>query len=343
MLVELALERYGLRGARLHRLRQGFVKVFYVVHSTRGQFCLRIYNLPAATEPAPRSNAKLLTPPPGRSSLQQLRAQLRWLWALSRETPLRVPEPVPTADGSLMSYVPSEGAAKPGRPGRHCVLLRWVPGTHKKEGLSPADISEVGSYVAGLHNHAERYALLEPSALPRWDWQWPFGESVPLWSQGQRFYSTQEMAVFEAAAQRVRGDLQQLGYGNNAFGPIHRDLHLNNILFHGRRVSAIDFDSCGLGHYLLDLAVLLNALRIQRPDRFWRLRRPSSRVTSVSSPLPETYQRHLMTFHAMRYVARVNRELRALSSEANRHRAQGPHLLHTAVTWLRSNYLKDER
>jgi Ser/Thr protein kinase RdoA (MazF antagonist) len=347
-LVEMALERYGLSGARMYRLRQGFVGVFRVVCSARGEFCLRMYDLPPNSEHEPGSDPKVLTPPPGRPSPRQLREQLLWLRALARETILLVPEPVPTVDGSLMAYVPSEGAAKPHQRGRHCVLLRWVPGTHKREELSPADVSVVGSYVAGLHNHAQRYEPPEPSALPRYDWHWPFGESVPLWSMGEQVYSAKEMAAFEAAAQRVVEDLQELGYGRDVFGPIHRDLQLGNIVFDGGRVSAIDFDSCGLGHYLLDLAVVLNALRvntprIQRPDRFQSKREALLEGYERERPLPEGYRRYLMTFHAMRHVARVNREFRARDSEANYYRALGDRLLRTAVTWLQSNYLKDER
>jgi hypothetical protein len=86
-LVQMALERFGLRGARLNQLRQGFVRVFHVVSSTREEFCLRTYDLPADGEHASRS-----APPPGRPSLEQLRAQLLWLSALASETPLLVPE-----------------------------------------------------------------------------------------------------------------------------------------------------------------------------------------------------------------------------------------------------------
>jgi Ser/Thr protein kinase RdoA (MazF antagonist) len=241
-----------------------------VVCPTRGEFCLKMYQLPPEGEHASRSDARVAAPTPGRPSLEQLRAQLLWLSALARETPLLVPELVPADDGSLMAYVSSEGAEESEQQGRQCVLLRWVPGTHKREGLSLEDVSVVGSYVAGLHNHAQRHALPDRSMFPRWDRNWAFGESVPLWSEGGQFYTASEMAIFGSAAQRVHEDLQELGYGRDAFGPIHRDLHLGNIVFNGRRVGVIDFDLCGLGHYLFDFAVLLNALRLsalrsQRP------------------------------------------------------------------------------
>ncbi len=331
--IETALERYGLRGARAWRLRQGFVRVFRVTHPARGGFCLRMYDLPA-------DGTESSAAPPGRPSLGQLRAQLRWLSDLARETNLPVPEPVPGEDGSLTSYV-SFGEAS--NAGRHCVLLRWVPGRNKREELSPADISALGSYVGGLHNHAERYALPEPSALPRWDWNWPFGEAAPLWSEGERYYSADEMAVFEAAARRVRGDLRELGYAGDAFGPIHRDLHLGNVVFDGGRPGAIDFDSGGLGHYLLDLSVPLNVLRIHHATRYPAMKEALLEGYERERPLPADYQRHLMAFHAMRHVARANREFRAMGSQNNRHRADGARLLHAPVTWLQRHYLEGGR
>ncbi len=331
--VETALERYGLRGARAQRLRQGFVRVFRVTHPARGEFCLRMYDLPA--DDTGPSGA-----PPGQPSLWHLRSQLRWLSALARETDLPVPEPVPGENGSLTSYVSFGKASK--APGRHCVLVRWVPGRSKREELSQADLSALGSYVGGLHNHAERYAPPEPSALPRWDWSWPFGEAAPLWGEGGRHYSAEEMAVFEAAARRVRGDLRELGDAGDAFGPIHRDLHLGNVVFDSGRPGAIDFDKSGMGHYLLDLSVLLNVLRLRLPDRFEGARMALPEGYESERPLPAGYRGHLMTFHAMRHVAFVNRELRAMGSVANRHRAGDPHLLRDRVNWLRRHYLEGE-
>ena len=120
-LVQMALERFGLRGAGLCELREGFVRVFHVVGSKREEFCLRMYDLPADGE-----HASHPAPPPGRPSLGQLRAQLMWLSALARETPLLVPELIPAVDGSLMVYVSSEGEAQPHERGRQCVLQRWV-------------------------------------------------------------------------------------------------------------------------------------------------------------------------------------------------------------------------
>ena len=169
-----------------------------------------------------------------------------------------------------------------------------------------------------------------------------FRGGAPLWSEGGRHYSAEEMVVFEAAARRVCGDLRDLGYAGDAFGPIHRDLHLGNVVFDGGRPGAIDFDMSGLGHYLLDLSVVLNVLRIHHPARFSGMKEALLEGYERVRSLPASYQRHLMTFHAMRHVARANREFQAMGSQDNRHRARGAHLLRTPVTWLRRHYLKSE-
>jgi Ser/Thr protein kinase RdoA (MazF antagonist) len=160
-LAEGALEHYGLRGAHLDLLSGGFAQVYRVQTEPGERFVLRLYGLPRADEGALRADPRLRTGP-GRRSLGTLRSQVSWLTALRRETGLLVPEPIPTLGGALVGRVSVEGA----RTGRHCSLARWVPGTHKGRDLSPADLELVGSFVARMHGHAERYPLPEPSALP---------------------------------------------------------------------------------------------------------------------------------------------------------------------------------
>jgi Ser/Thr protein kinase RdoA (MazF antagonist) len=310
-----------------------------------------MYRASPAEEGVPSSNTELRTGVKLRSP-DTLRAQLRWLSALGREIDLLVPEPVPMADGSLVDYVSfsdlplhrtllsrvrkiDRDVYDPAQPGRYCVLLRWVPGEHKEDNdLVPADLSSLGSYVARLHTHAQRYSASRESALPRWSWEWVFGERAPLWSEGEAYYSAGEMGVFHTAARHVREDLERLGEHREVFGVIHRDLTPNNVVFDGTRVGAIDFDQCGLGYYTFDLGVVRRALRLYR-DRQELLWAAFVEGYERECPLPEGYQRYLTTFEVLHRVLAINRQLRLLSSEDTAGQARSTEQLRVVARWLR--------
>ena len=353
-MAEAALECYGIRYARLELLQQGFKQVFRVV-STRGEeFILRLYGFSRSGENAPESRTGSTL----RSS-EVLRSQLAWLAALGRDTDLFVPSPVPTKDGSLVGHVSTEylnprssllrwrsrkSDARdlkrdlgngPVRMARSCVLLHWLPGEIKKgKDLTPEEISRTGSLIACLHRHAEGYEPSEILALPRWDWEWPFGEETPLWRKGVAFYSPDEMEAFRGAAQRIRKDLNRLGKHREVFGVIHRDLKPENLVFNRDRVGAIDFDMCGLGYYLFDLSMVHRILKVHYGDRFEPLWAAFIAGYESERSLPKDYQQYLSTFTVMQSVAAVNRQLEILDTE-EAGQAGRPDLLPNVANWLK--------
>jgi Ser/Thr protein kinase RdoA (MazF antagonist) len=233
--VGAALERYGLGGARLVPLRVGgFKQAIKASDPERGEFVVRLYGLP----PAEMGRQAAETGPATAASLRSplvLRSQMAWLSALARDTGLPVPVPVSALDGAFVVRVGGEGDPW----ARHATLVRWVPGETATGGtrrtLAEADLRAVGSLVAGMHAHAERYVPPEGSVFPRWDWDWPFGGSAPLWADGPGFYSEEEMGIFRETRRRVRALLGELGYGGQAFGLVHRDPTLGNLVFSGGR------------------------------------------------------------------------------------------------------------
>lgn len=362
-LAKLAIGRYGLRDARLRPLGDGgFKQVFLVESPTRGRFVLKTYGAPPEVGEGERSDPRYRTER-GLRSPETLRAQLLWLSALRNETDLAVPEPVPLPDGSLVGGVsfadlpPLRSLLRrvsarhrdlypPNHPPRHFALLRWVPGETKEE-LAAADLSRVGRLAARLHDHAARYRPPDASALPRWDWSWPFGASAPLWESGEEVYSAPEMELLGEAARRVREDLDGLGRGIEVFGPIHRDLTLGNLLFGARTgaVGATDFDQCGLGYYLFDLSVVLRSLlrswrRAGRPEGTQERTREAliGGYTDVRG-LPPDHERLLRAFDVVQRTAAVNRTLQLRSSETARGRARRDTFMRQSVVWLKRGYL----
>lgn len=348
LLAETAVERrYGMRDARLRFLREGgFRDLFRVSSPSRGEFVLRMYNVLPVSEEELRSDPALLTGA-GLRSLNVMRSQLCWLSAL-RDEGVLVPEPVPATDGSLVSHVAVEEVAvswrgvlvhrvvgKWRRPdfGRHCVLLRWMPGNTKSDDLNAEDLRRIGAYLARLHGHTERYSVPEDTMYPRWDWQWPFGESASLWSKGRGFYSESEMEVFRDTARRVQESLQSLGENRDVFGLIHRDPQPKNIVFHENEVGAVDFDLCGLGHYLLDVTAVLVALK---KDYHGKGCGPMQAAFLESyqkeRPLPEANREYFKTFTAMLTAASVNERLRSLDETIASER--GRRFLSTSVRRL---------
>ena len=340
-----AIGRYGLEGARLVPLgAAGFKQTIRVSQPRSGDYVLRLYKLP----PVSAAEAGVVTVASLRSPVV-LRSQMAWLEALARDTGLPVPVPVPTSDGALVTRVGGEGETW----ARHATLVRWVPGEPAvggaRRGPSDAELRAVGDLAARIHAHAESYVPPEGSLFPRWDWDWPFGGGAPVWAEGPRFYSGEEMGLFGEASARVRALLGELGYGVGAFGLVHRDLTLGNLVFSGNGAGAIDFDLCGSGHFLLDLAVLRRSLRLLHEGRSSTDRSAAAWMAVLGGyeerrPLPgrvrEKLEGYLLAFDTMQKVAAVNRGLSLLGSggrAAASGAGRGPAFLRNSLTWLTRN------
>ncbi|HEX5848005.1 MAG TPA: phosphotransferase [Rubrobacter sp.] len=329
-LCEGALGLYGLRDAHLEPLVGGFVEVYLVRTADGEDFVLRLYGLSHVDEAAMREDPRLRTGP-GLRSPDTIHAQLSWVASLGRETGLLVPEPMLTSEGSLVGRVSVEGM----QTERHCALLRWVPGLHRAKDPSPEDLSLLGSFVARMHDHSERHPLPEPVALPRWDHSWPFGDSAPLWDEGQRFYSEEDMGVFVETARHSKEILEELGEGADVFGVIHRDLKLDNVVFHRGKAGVLDFDACGLGHYLLDLCRVRRNLTSTHPNRLRELWNAFMGGYEATRPLPEGHRGYFGTFAAIQTVAAVNRQVALLATGGPRKKTRDPRFLSNAVGLLK--------
>jgi Ser/Thr protein kinase RdoA (MazF antagonist) len=55
-----------------------------------------------------------------------------------------------------------------------------------------------------------------------------------------------------------------LGTGRDVFGLIHADLIFSNVVFHHGTPCPIDFDDCGFGYFLYDIAILLDRIEMRQ-------------------------------------------------------------------------------
>jgi Ser/Thr protein kinase RdoA (MazF antagonist) len=297
-LAKIALDQYGLEGARLKLVAHGENTTFRVdVH--RGA------PVKVANERYVENRYLLRIHRPGYQTAESIRSELAWLAALRRDTALAVPEPVPALNGEWLVE-----AAAPGVPGlRNCSLFRWMRGRRLRRPIRPRHFRALGRLLAQLHHHAASWGPPPGFTRRHWDWEGLFGDQAGFNLSGTEIWGLLPppyYAPFEAVASQVRGVMAELGYAGDVFGLIHADLFLGgdgNVLFSGGEARPIDFDDCGYGFWVYDLAVPLchwqgtaawPAVRDALLDSYTQIR-----------PLPEKQLTHLDLFMAARHVSEI--------------------------------------
>ncbi|ONI67274.1 aminoglycoside phosphotransferase [Kribbella sp. ALI-6-A] len=231
-----ALADYPVDEPRLTFIAHGENTTFRV-DSRDGRFLLRVHR--------PNRHG------PGVDSRVAVGSELDWLAALQADTELSVPAPVRARSGEWTAVA----------DGRVCSLLGWQYGRMQAAHPRPVHFRRLGGILARLHEHASGWDPPPGFVRMRWDWDTFFGNTmeyggVPAagcWD----LLPAPVRPQFDEVARRMRGVMAELGSAPEVFGLIHADLHLENALFDGDAVRLIDFDDCGLGYWLYDLAVPL--------------------------------------------------------------------------------------
>ena len=228
-------------------------------------------------------------------------SELAWLTALRAGTDLLVPVPFRTVDGKLTTVAASPGVPEP----RVCSALRWMDGRVHAAAPRPVHLRRLGSVMARLHNHAAQWDLPPGFVRIRWDWETFFGDTMiyggisaaAVWDR----LPGDLRRRFDRVASGMRDVMTQLGEGAGSFGLIHADLHLGNALFWRGEVRVIDFDDCGFGYWLYDIAVALWELRYRNDYEDFQ----AALIEGYTQhrPLPPAGLAHLDDFIATREVA----------------------------------------
>jgi len=184
-------------------------------------------------------------------------SELEWLTALRREADLSVPLPVPTRSGKLICELESEELGE-----RFvCSLLRWLQGRFYGKDRQDSHFVRLGELAGRLHKHSCQWTPPEGFIRLRWDIDGLFGKESGGFgdvSGGWAGLSAEQQVLFKEVKERTLKAMRDLGEGEEAFGLIHGDLHLGNILFVRGEARPIDFDDCGYSHYIYEFSVLLH-------------------------------------------------------------------------------------
>ena len=186
---------------------------------------------------------------------REVAGELAWLDALAREKGIRVPRVRRTRDGQaiVMVSVPEDSRKLP------VTVLDWMPGWSISAEKESHHFEKLGRMTAALHRHARAWRPRAKLERPRYDSRNVFQADLP--ARITEALGTARAPPVNAALSTLQARLQkaeeQLGTGADVFGFIHGDLSFGNVLFDKESAVPIDFDDCGFGYYLHDLAVPL--------------------------------------------------------------------------------------
>ncbi|MDU4005653.1 phosphotransferase [Pluralibacter gergoviae] len=186
-------------------------------------------------------------------SRRDIESELLWLDAL-REAGICVPEALYDRDDERVQILTlADGSV------RHAVLFHWIEGEMPTTEVDPAAFRQLGKITAGLHRQSRQWRRPEGFRRIVWDHQSmvaPDGHWGDWRDAGG--LSGGDCAVVEEAIASIRRQMAAFGQSPQRYGLIHADLRLTNLLLHKGETRVIDFDDCGMGWYLHDLAAAVS-------------------------------------------------------------------------------------
>jgi Ser/Thr protein kinase RdoA (MazF antagonist) len=225
----------------------------------------------------------------GYRTTQEIRSELAFMDAL-REAGVATPRARPGAGGEPVQTLAVPALAAP----RDVDVLSWIEGAPLDVGAGERAYRMLGAICARIQAEGRRWTPPEGFRRPTWDAPALAGKRA-LWGDYAELaaLAPEQRALLDRAAALVFRRLDAFGRGPDRFGLTHGDLMPDNVLVQDGVPHVIDFDDCGFGWYLYDLATLL-AVKALDPDR------DAARDAWVEgyrseAPLPEAQLRELET------------------------------------------------
>jgi Ser/Thr protein kinase RdoA (MazF antagonist) len=192
---------------------------------------------------------------------QEIRSELAWTAALRTDS-VHTAITRPAANGDTLAIVGAPGLHEP----RTVTVLGWINGIPLAEDDSSDAYRLVGRTSALIQCHGRSWVPPSWFTRPVWDLDGLVG-ARSLWGDYADLASLGDgrRRLMDRAAAFVRQRLEEFGRGPDRFGLAHADLMPDNVLVENGAPYVIDFDDCGYGWYLYDLATLL-AIRTGDPE-----------------------------------------------------------------------------
>lgn len=287
-----ALSSYLLDVKDVSLINNEYNATFKVVAKDEQQFALRI-NINS-----PRTIANL-------------KAEIAWINFLIADARVNVPHPIPSADGQ---YFITLNAGSNEREFK-CVLYSWLDGEELGDDPTLDQLRALGAAMATLHLSSKDFQIPSDAALPTFN--------DPLWETEDFLLSSKSELESEAktlvaqAMTEIKSQIDIL-YKQNSQQIIHADLHGWNVKWHNDQLSVFDFDDCGFGLPVQDLATAIYYL--DTPEQDAALKEGYASITD----LPDYTESQMQMFLLQRRIILLNYLYETSNQE---HRAMIPNYL----------------
>jgi Ser/Thr protein kinase RdoA (MazF antagonist) len=220
-------------------------------------------------------------------------AEIAFVRLLGADGRVRVPQPIQSVDGGFFTSI----FHQPSQRTFHCVLYSWIEGEELEDEPTVDQVKAMGVAMATMHLVAPRFELPHGASLPTFD--------DPLWWTEDFLLS--EKSVLDASAKdlisralvSIKEGVAKF-YLNATPMIIHADMHGGNVLWKQDHLSVIDFDDCGFGLPIQDLATALYYFDTPEQDSAFK-----EGYKSVA-PLPECSDREMKMFFLQRRIVLLN-------------------------------------
>lgn len=193
----------------------------------------------------------------GYHSKNAIGSELAWLEALNRDSGVATPPVITGRNGEAIQIDTVEGLAAP----RHMVMFGFLEGSEPQADddlIGP--FKDLGEITAELHIHAKRWRRPEDFERLIWDEERIFGPR-PNWGDWRQAPAMTDGArqVLQRTEDTIHRRLAAFGKPHERYGLIHADLRLANLLITEEgSTRVIDFDDCGFGWFMYDIAAALS-------------------------------------------------------------------------------------
>ncbi|MFM2475717.1 phosphotransferase enzyme family protein [Celerinatantimonas sp. MCCC 1A17872] len=190
---------------------------------------------------------------PDYHSFNAINSELLWLDAL-RENGIEVPIAIANKEGERVQTLTLDSGEQ-----RYAVMFGWIEGDMPTTEVDPKAFFGLGAITAKLHQHAKSWQ--RPASFERiiWNHQTMVTDDAH-WGRWQDapHLNPSDHALIHQALTKVAQQMAAYGMSDDRYGLIHADLRLTNILLFNGQTRVIDFDDCGMGWYMHDLAAAIS-------------------------------------------------------------------------------------